>query len=90
MWTSYNITPQFIVGGGATYNDDTFANTTNTVYVPSYWAFDAMASYQFTKNFQLQLNVYNITDELYYAQYYGGHAVPAAGRYAALTARATF
>lgn len=90
MWTSYDITPQLTVAGGATYNDDTFANANNTVYVPSYWNFDAMVSYQFTKNFQLQLNVYNLTNELYYAQYYGGHAVPAAGRYATLTARATF
>ncbi|MEW6258080.1 MAG: TonB-dependent siderophore receptor [Pseudomonadota bacterium] len=90
LWTSYDITPQLTVAGGATYNDDTFANVQNTVYVPSYWNFDAMVSYQFTKNFQLQLNVYNLTNELYYAQYYGGHAVPAAGRYATLTARATF
>jgi catecholate siderophore receptor len=90
LWTTYNITPQFTVGGGVTYADDTFANANNTVYVPSYWNFDAMVSYQLTKNFQLQLNIYNLTDELYYAQYYGGHAVPAAGRYASLTARATF
>ncbi|WP_165933866.1 TonB-dependent receptor [Aquabacter spiritensis] len=90
FWTSYDITPQITVAGGATYNDKAFVNTNNTAYVPSYWSFDAMASYQVTKNFQVQLNVYNITDELYYAQYYGGHAVPAAGRSAALTARATF
>lgn len=90
MWTSYDITPQLTIAGGATFNDDTFANANNTVYVPSYWNFDAMASYQFTKNFQVQLNVYNLTNELYYAQYYGGHAVPAAGRYATLRARATF
>ncbi|WP_341989245.1 TonB-dependent siderophore receptor [Azorhizobium sp. AG788] len=90
FWTSYNFTPQFLVGAGATYNDDTFANLANTVYVPSYWSFDAMASYQINKNFQVQLNVYNLTDELYYAQYYGGQAVPAAGRSATLTARATF
>lgn len=90
LWTTYDITPQLTVGGGITYADDTFANANNTVYVPSYWNFDAMASYQVSKNLQLQLNVYNLTNELYYAQYYGGHAVPAAGRYASLTARATF
>ena len=90
LWTTYDITPQLTVGGGITYADNTFANTNNTVYVPSYWNFDAMASYQINKNFQLQINIYNLTNELYYAQYYGGHAVPAAGRYASLTARATF
>ncbi len=90
FWTSYNVTKELLVGFGGTYNDNTFANATNTVYVPSYWAFDAMASYQISKNFQVQLNVYNLTDELYYAQYYGGQAVPAAGRTGTLTARATF
>ncbi len=61
MWTSYDITDRLTVAGGATYNDKTFANANNTVYVPSYWNFDAMASYQVNKNFQLQLNVYNLT-----------------------------
>lgn len=89
-WSSYDITDRLTVGAGATYNDMAYVNTTNTSYVPSYWNFDAMASYQINKNFQLQLNVYNLTNELYYAQYYGGHAVPAAGRYGSLTARATF
>ncbi|WP_029005101.1 TonB-dependent receptor [Azorhizobium doebereinerae] len=90
FWTAYNVTQALLVGFGGTYNDATYANVNNTVYVPSYWAFDAMASYQITKNFQVQVNVYNLTDELYYAQYYGGQAVPAAGRTATLTARATF
>ncbi len=58
FWTSYNVTKELLVGFGGTYNDNTFANATNTVYVPSYWAFDAMASYQISKNFQVQLNVY--------------------------------
>ena len=34
--------------------------------VPSYWRFDAMAAYKVTKNFKLQLNVYNLTDEYYF------------------------
>ena len=32
-------------------------------------------------------NWFVMTDELYYAQYYQGHAVPAAGRYAAVSLR---
>jgi catecholate siderophore receptor len=46
-----------------------------------------MTSYKITPKMILQLNIYNLTDEYYYAQYYGGHAVPAAGRYAALSLR---
>ena len=46
-----------------------------------------MTSYKLTPKTLLQLNIYNITDELYYAQYYQGHAVPAPGRSASLSLR---
>jgi catecholate siderophore receptor len=55
--------------------------------VPSYWRFDAMASYKVTRNSTLQLNLYNLTDAFYFAQYYQGHAVPASGRSAILSYR---
>lgn len=87
LWTTYDITPQFTIGAGATYNSDTFANAQNTEYVPEYWKFDAMASYQIDSHSTIQLNVYNLTNEFYYAQYYSGQAVPAPGRYASLTFR---
>ena len=87
LWTTYDVTPAWTVGGGAFYQDKAYANDINTLYVPSYWRFDLMTSYKITPKMVLQLNVYNLTDELYYAQYYGGHAVPAAGRYATLSLR---
>jgi catecholate siderophore receptor len=90
LWTTYDFTPQLTVGGGATYQSKAFANTANTIYVPSYWKFDLMANYKVTRESSLQLNIYNLTDEHYYAQYYGGHAVPAAGRSAILTYRYRF
>jgi catecholate siderophore receptor len=85
LWTTYDVTSKWVVGGGAFYQDKAFANAQNTLYVPSYWRFDAMTSYKINDKMTLQLNVYNLTDEFYYAQYYGGHAVPAAGRYATLS-----
>lgn len=90
LWTSYAVTPDLTIGGGVQYQDDAFANTTNTSYVPSFWKFDAMAAYKVTRNSTLQLNVYNIGDAMYYAQYYSGHAVPASGRWASLTYRYRF
>ena len=39
--------------------------------MPNYWKLDLMTSYKVTKDSMLQLNIYNLTDELYYAQYYG-------------------
>jgi len=87
LWTTYDVTSKWTVGGGAIYQSDAFANTTNTQYVPSFWRFDAMASYKLAANTLIQLNIYNLTDEFYYAQYYGGHAVPVAGRYASVSLR---
>lgn len=88
LWTTYDITPQWTVGGGALWQSEAFANLANTAFVPDFWKFDAMMAYKVDKNWTLQLNVYNLTNELYYSQYYGGHAVPAAGRYASLSVRA--
>ena len=90
LWTTYDLTPQWTIGGGVTYAAETFVNTTNTAYVPEYWKVDLMTSYKVTKNSTLQLNIYNITNELYFAQYYQGHAVPASGRWASLSYRVKF
>jgi len=40
--------------------------------VPDYWKLDAMVSYKVDEKSTLQVNVYNITDKLYYSQYSGG------------------
>mgnify|MGYP003939653851 CR=1 FL=1 len=90
FWTTYDVTPEWTLGGGVTYAARTFVNTGNTSYVPEYWKLDLMTSYKVTKDSILQLNVYNVTDEHYYAQYYGGHAVPASGRTAMLSYRIRF
>ena len=47
-----------------------------------------MTSYKITDKSTIQLNVYNLTDKLYYSQYFGGNVVPASGRWASLTYRA--
>jgi catecholate siderophore receptor len=90
LWSTYAIDSQWTVGGGAIFQSEAFVNTANTSYVPSFWRFDAMLAYKVTPNSTLQLNVYNLGDALYYAQYYGGHAVPASGRYASLSYRIRF
>jgi catecholate siderophore receptor len=87
IWSTYDITPKLTVGAGATYQSDTFVNTTNTAFVPDYWKFDAMVSYKVDNKSTIQLNIYNITDEFYFWQYYQGHAVPASGRWASLSYR---
>ncbi len=91
LWTTYEVLPKLTIGGGAFYVDDVFGDTNNTLYVPSYWRYDAMASYQLTRNIDLQLNVQNLTDEVYYDKAFSAHfANQAAGRTALLTTSVHF
>lgn len=86
FWTTYNLTQALSIGGGANYVDSRFGNTANTIEVPSYWRYDAMAKYVVNKNLDLQLNLQNLTDERYYDQVYSSHyAHVAAGRTALLS-----
>ena len=91
VWSTYDITPLLTVGGGAVFMDARWTSVTNDGRVPSYWRFDAMAAYKVTKNFTMQLNIYNIANEYYYDTLAGaGYAVPGQGRYVTLTGRASF
>jgi outer membrane receptor for ferric coprogen and ferric-rhodotorulic acid len=49
-----------------------------------------MSRYQLFNRVDLQLNLNNISDELFYEQYYSAQAVPGEGRSANLTARVRF
>lgn len=76
LWSSYNITKELTLGGGARYigemlsgsTEEQVRSTNNRILsVDSYIIYDAMASYKISKNLTTQLNVYNITDEEYAA-----------------------
>ncbi len=86
IWTTYKLLPQFTVGGGAFYMDKVYANPGNTAHVPSYVRWDAMAKYDINKNFDVQLNIQNLTDERYFSTTYFRHyAIVAPGRSGFLT-----
>ncbi|PJG48858.1 TonB-dependent receptor [Sphingobium sp. LB126] len=54
--------------------------------VPSYWRFDARASYDFNEKIGLSVNVQNLTDKSYFSQAYSNHyAMLAPGRSAFAT-----
>lgn len=89
-WTSYQVTPEFEVGGGAYYMDDRFSNDANTNKVPDFWLVNAMAGYEVTEEVDLQLNVTNLLDEEYFDSIGGGHVVPGRGRTAILSTSLKF
>jgi catecholate siderophore receptor len=88
IYTTYDITPKWTVGGGAFYVGDRFTNTTNAYIAPAYWRYDAMASYKVNDKFTLQLNAYNLANTTNFESLAGaGWAVPGPGRYVSLTGR---
>ncbi|WP_224363201.1 TonB-dependent receptor [Hyalangium versicolor] len=94
LWTTYRVIENLTLGGGAVYQSVTTVNNPTSATqaftkVPNFWRFDAFAGYQWGKA-ELQLNLNNLTDKLYYAQYYSGHAVPAEGRTVSIAGKYRF
>lgn len=90
LWNTYRVLPQLKLGGGVTAVGKMYANAANSLWVPGYTKLDAMASYTVNKHLQLQLNLNNLTDKLYYDKAYGNYASVAAGRSAVMTANFTY
>lgn len=91
LFTTYDLDSRWTIGGGAFYVDSRWTSVSNDARIPAYWRFDAMASYKVDKNLTMQVNIYNIADTRYYETAAGaGFAVPGAGRYVSLSARAQF
>jgi catecholate siderophore receptor len=80
LWTTWDITPQWQVGGGVTYVSERAANSNNTNVLPGYAKGDVTVAFYPRKGIELRLNVVNISDERYFDQVYQGHAPPAPGR----------
>jgi catecholate siderophore receptor len=91
LWTSYALTPRVTLGGGASYVDQRYGNVANTVWIPDYWRYDAMAAFKVGSKVSLQVNVQNLTDELYYLRPYQNHyASLGPARSAVVSARIEF
>ena len=73
MWNSFQATDKFGVGLGLTYQDESFINNGNTAVLPSYVRLDAAAYYDVSDNLRLQVNVENLTDELYFPSSHSTH-----------------
>jgi catecholate siderophore receptor len=73
LWTSYTVSRNITIGGGATYVDQRFGNVANTVWIPAYTRYDAMASFDVGSKINLQVNLQNLTDEVYFVRPYQNH-----------------
>ena len=97
LWTSYKVTPKFTAGVGMYAQSDAVGSYTQNGEavlikgIPGYARFDAMLSYQISKNAKAQLNVYNLADKEYYSSTYSTHyATLGDGRAAVASLKLTF
>ncbi|HWE21510.1 MAG TPA: TonB-dependent siderophore receptor [Hyphomicrobiaceae bacterium] len=78
LLSKYKLTEKLTVGGQAIYSGEVYGGTlavgdsTGGVFnrIPEHWRFDALAEYKFTDSFSAQVNVVNLTDEVYYDAFY--------------------
>lgn len=87
LWSTYAVTPQWEIGGGANYSAKRFVNNTNLVSVDAYTRWDGMITYHQPK-YDVRLNLFNVFNKYYYdalIQADAGRSVPGLGRSAAVT-----
>ncbi|MCW3480625.1 TonB-dependent siderophore receptor [Neisseriaceae bacterium JH1-16] len=87
LWSTYNLTPSWEVGGGLLYMSERYASNADAVSVGGYTRLDATVAYHQLK-YDIRVNVLNLANRKYYDALIpsdGGRAVPAAGRTALVT-----
>ncbi|MGJ7903789.1 TonB-dependent receptor [Lysobacter sp. 1R34A] len=98
LWTTYDISPRWQVGYGATYQGKIWLNQHSATNVAgplttygSYWTHRAMVNYKINRQASLQLNINNLTDEEYFTRIrHNGWATPGDGRQVVLSANFAF
>lgn len=81
LWTTYKVLPQWTVGAGVTYVGQRFVDDENVLKLPAHTVYDAMISYDVTKNFNLRLNGNNLGNaRVYDASHVGLFANVGPGR----------
>ncbi|MDN3646203.1 TonB-dependent siderophore receptor [Pontixanthobacter aestiaquae] len=75
VWNNFQITDRFGLGAGLTYQSDSFIDNGNNAILPNYIRIDAAAYYDISENIRLQVNVENVTDELYFPNSHSTHQV---------------
>ena len=73
VWNAFQVTDAFGVGLGLTYQDESFINNSNSATLPSYTRVDAAAYYDVSEDLRVQLNIENLTDELYFPNAHSTH-----------------
>ena len=73
LWNNFQATERFGLGFGVIYQDESFIDNANTAVLPSYTRLDAAAYYDVSDRIRVQVNVENLTDELYFPDSHATH-----------------
>lgn len=90
IWTTYQLTPKFRVGGGLNARSAQKGNRNPDFFAPKFITGDLMAEYKVSEDFTVKANVSNVTNKLYADSLYSGHYVPGAGRLIQVTGSLKF
>ncbi len=90
LWSTYQVLPRWRVGAGVVHQGDRFATLSNAVTLPDFTRVDAAVYYALSDAIDLQVNVENLTNALYFPTAHNDNNItPGAPRNvrASLTAR---
>ncbi|MDR9453776.1 MAG: TonB-dependent siderophore receptor [Wenzhouxiangella sp.] len=73
MWAQWRPTDRLGLGFGVMHQGQSFINSANTAFLPSYTRFDAVLAYRVTDQHRLQLKFENLTDKLYFPNAHATH-----------------
>ncbi len=73
IWSTYQVNDVFGIGAGLTYQDESFINNGNSATLPSYTRYDVAAYYDISDDMRVQLNIENLTNELYFPNSHSTH-----------------
>ena len=73
IWSNFEVTEALGLGFGITHQDESFINNSNDAVLPGYTRLDASAYYDVNDKIRVQVNVENITDELYFPNAHSTH-----------------
>ena len=73
FWGNYQFNEKFGFGLGVTYQDESLISDGGALVLPSYTRVDAAAYYDWSEKIRLQVNVENLTDELYFPNAHSSH-----------------
>jgi catecholate siderophore receptor len=91
FWSTYQVLPRWRVGAGVIHQGDRFATVSNAVTLPDFTRVDAAIFYTLSDTIDLQVNVENLTNALYFATAHNDNNItPGAPRNVRAALRARF